>query len=107
MIDSGRIKKYTERRSKMLVYVSRINLNDNDQTIKFIEAEVVFHDDEKVPHKGADIAVFLAKNDQMTIAEVKAAAVQKARDFLSFAATLSPSEYHRQLSFESVPEEAF
>ena len=91
----------------MLVYVSRIMLNDDDQTIKFIQAEVIFDDDEKKPHKSVDIVVFLTKNDQMTIAEVKAAAVQKARDFLSFAANLSPSEYHRQLSFESVPEEAF
>jgi hypothetical protein len=91
----------------MLVYVRRITLNDDDQTIKFIEAQVVFHDDEKAPQKGADIDVFLAKNDQMTIAEVKAAAIQKARDFLSFAANLPPSEYHRQLSFESVPEEVF
>ncbi len=91
----------------MLVYVSRIILNDDDQNTKFIEAEVVFHDDEKAPHKGAEINVFLAKNDQMTIAEVKVAAIQKAQDFLSLAATLSPSEYHRQLSFESVPEEIF
>ena len=91
----------------MLVYVNRIILNDDDQNTKFIQAEVIFHDDELAPHKSAAIAVFLAKNDQMTIAEVKSAAVQKARDFLSFAANLHPSEYHRQVSFESGPEETF
>ena len=91
----------------MLVCVPRIILNDDNQNVKFIEAEVIFHDDTLAPHKNAKVIVFLAKNDQMTIAEVKAAAVQKARDFLSFASKISPSEYHRQLYFESTPEDTF
>jgi len=91
----------------MLVYVRRVILNDDDSDIRFIEAEIIFHDDEKSPHRSADVTVFLAKNDKMTVDEIKAAAVEKAREFLSLAANLPPSEYHRKLSFESVPEEAF
>lgn len=91
----------------MFVYVSRIKPNDDAPDIKFFEVQVVFHDDEKVPHKGADVTIFVAKNDQMTFAEMKVAAIQKARDFLLFAGNFPPSEYHQRWSYESVPEEAF
>ena len=91
----------------MFVCVDRLSLNDDDPEIKFIEAEVIFKDDERKPHKSATLNIFLKKDDNMTTSEIKTAAVQKAREFLSFAANFPPNEYHRQWSFESVPEEVF
>ena len=91
----------------MLVYVERLILNGDDPKIVFIEAKVVFHDDEKSPHSMAELTIFLQKDDKMTIPEIKAASIQKAQEFLLFAANFPPSEYHQQWSYESTPEEAF
>lgn len=91
----------------MFVCVNRLVLNADDPDVKFIEAEVIFKDDEKQPHKTATLNIFLKKDDNMTVHEIKNVAVQKAREFLSFAANFPPSEYHQRWSFELVPEEAF
>jgi hypothetical protein len=90
----------------MLVYVRRLVLNDDDPEFEFIEATVVFHDDEKSPHRMAELTIFLQKDHKMTIHEIRAASIQKAREFLLFAANFPPSEYHQKWSYESTPEEA-
>jgi hypothetical protein len=55
----------------------------------------------------AELTIFLQKDDKMTIAEIKTASIQKAREFLLFAANFPPNEYHQQWSYKSTPEETF
>lgn len=78
----------------MLVYIRRLALNDDAPEFEFIEATVVF-DDEKSPHRIAELTIFLQKNDKMTISEIRTVSIQKAREFLLFAANFPPSEYHQ------------
>jgi hypothetical protein len=91
----------------MIVDLYRLTLNDDDPDLKFLKAQVMFRDDDKSPHRGVEVWVFLEKDDKMTISEIRAVAVQKARDFLLFAANFPPSEYHQRWSYESTPEEDF
>lgn len=63
----------------MFVHIRKIDPHDDDPEVKFIEATVIFDDDEKNPPMIAELAVYLQKDDKMTIFEIKAVAVQKAR----------------------------
>jgi hypothetical protein len=83
----------------MLVYVRKIIPNDDAPEFEFIEAHVIFKDDEHAPHTEAEVTIFLKKDDKMTTQQVIDAAIERAREFLSSVVQFPPSEYHRSQSF--------
>ena len=66
----------------MEVSVPKIRTNDN-LDVPYFEAEVLFWDDANEPHQSAEVTVFLDKNENLALAEVKDQAIRKARNFLA------------------------
>ena len=66
----------------MKIYISNLNINDLNPDSKFIQVEVSFYDEETSPQRGADVRVFLKKDTQKTIEDMKKDAIQEAIKYL-------------------------
>ena len=66
----------------MKIYISNLNINDLNPDSKFIQVEVSFYDEETSPQLGADVRVFLKKDTQKTIEDIKRDAIQEAIKYL-------------------------
>lgn len=87
----------------MLVYVEKIDPEDGMFDSEFFSVKVIFSEeskDEDSPGDSADIKVYLKKSESMTLPQIIDAAIDRARDFLSRAATVLPTEYRRKPSSE-------
>ena len=69
----------------MQIYVSKIITNDGPGLeFDFIRVTVNFYDNENDPHESAELEVYLDSADRK-LSEIKAAAIQKAQNFLQMA----------------------
>lgn len=66
----------------MKISVLKINPKDESLNFKFIECLIRFWDDETHPHFSAEVTIFLEKNDNLTISEIKILAMSKVQEFL-------------------------
>jgi hypothetical protein len=71
----------------MKINVSKIILNEDFPDIPFMEMQVDFGDDLHEPHQSAEVRIFMDKNPNLTLNEIRTLAIQKAYDFLSYAIT--------------------
>ncbi len=79
----------------MFVYLKHLFLNDDDPEEKYIEADVVFSRDDNGIQGEAEVRVLIPKDDKMSIAKIKKAAMEKAREFLSFVVSVDPEKYNQ------------
>ena len=66
----------------MKIYISNLNINDDQSNEQFIQVQVSFYDDIAHPHNCADVRVFLKKDQTKTLGAIKKDAMQEAVKYL-------------------------
>ena len=69
----------------MEIYIDHISPNDDVTDLhQYIDVTVCFRDDITPPHRSAEVHIFLAQKE-MSLTEIRDAAIEKAKAFLSEA----------------------
>ena len=66
----------------MKIYISNLNIKDDQSKEKLIQVQVSFYDDIAYPHHSADVRVFLKKDQTKTLGAIKKDAIQEAVKYL-------------------------
>ena len=66
----------------MKIYISNLNINDDQSNEQFIQVQVSFYDEIAYPHHCADVRVFLKKDKTKTLDAIKKDAIQEALKYL-------------------------
>ena len=70
----------------MKIYISKLNINDQQSNEKYIQVQVSFYNEISYPHNCADVRVFLKKDQTKTVGAIKKDAIQEAKYLKSISA---------------------